>query len=449
MVSVNIDDIIFNCKKLVKSQMGLLLDRYNRNPDYGWIDTKYDPVTLKDFPDEDLIYGKNTVYSWIQGRALEAITGHAVWLENSGSVDEREISHNLFHIIPTLYSKLQIARDVNHGRLFFFMTPCGKPFVIQDGRPVYLESAPPGRANYSDLFAAKGLYSAAWLLNDSGKIDKAREYCRNVYNAIMQGTFITDQQCLDPKNPSSHSPDRKSHGPYMIAIGMTDLLVKNEPCQENIQMGLNLINYVVQNHINFDKRWPILDRFDFVEFIDNKGDLYKLNGSIILDPGHVMEFIGLTLKFFNTVEMTGSASENQQVIIRFIKPFLLPIFRRVFEFGFLKYGGFCKWFDLISKVPVNSEMPWWPVLETMRTAAFCLKECKEQTDIDFTLNVIRKCYKALFDNFVVNNKYQTIRQMLAPDGSESKSIPATAGMDPGYHTGLALIDFINLFSKRI
>ena len=58
-----------------------LIDRYDRNPDYHFIDTKLDLLTGRDFGPEDAWYQRReTIYPWIQGRALEALAGHWRWL---------------------------------------------------------------------------------------------------------------------------------------------------------------------------------------------------------------------------------------------------------------------------------------------------------------------------------------------------------------------------------
>ncbi len=38
-------------------------------------------------------------------------------------------------------------------------------------------------------------------------------------------------------------------------------------------------------------------------------------------------------------------------------------------------------------------------------------------------------------------------QTLRPDGNPSRTIPATPDADPGYHTGLSLLDCIEMIDK--
>ena len=64
---------------LLATVMGAIVDRYERSPDYPFIDTKLDLTSGRDFPEDDPIRGRSAVYGWIQGRGLEALAGHGLW----------------------------------------------------------------------------------------------------------------------------------------------------------------------------------------------------------------------------------------------------------------------------------------------------------------------------------------------------------------------------------
>jgi hypothetical protein len=65
---------------ILLSVMELLAGRYESDPAYPFIDTKIDLLTGEDFPRQDRMRGKDAVYGWIQGRGLEAIAGHCLWM---------------------------------------------------------------------------------------------------------------------------------------------------------------------------------------------------------------------------------------------------------------------------------------------------------------------------------------------------------------------------------
>lgn len=51
-----------------------------------FLDTKYHVGRGEDFDQDDPLRGDQVIYSWIQGRGLEALTDHARWLEKEETV---------------------------------------------------------------------------------------------------------------------------------------------------------------------------------------------------------------------------------------------------------------------------------------------------------------------------------------------------------------------------
>ncbi len=66
--------------------LDLMLERYEQQPDYPFIDMKFNTVTGTDFsvPDDPKkdVKSRNVVFGWIQGRALEALVGHVKWFRD-------------------------------------------------------------------------------------------------------------------------------------------------------------------------------------------------------------------------------------------------------------------------------------------------------------------------------------------------------------------------------
>ena len=108
--------------------MGVIADRYDRTPNYPFIDTKLDLITGEDFPADDPARGPNAIYGWIQGRGLEALAGHCRWMRRRqlGS----DLLPRLEGMMREVLDKLRDMRARNGGHLFFFMTPDGDPFVL-------------------------------------------------------------------------------------------------------------------------------------------------------------------------------------------------------------------------------------------------------------------------------------------------------------------------------
>jgi mannose/cellobiose epimerase-like protein (N-acyl-D-glucosamine 2-epimerase family) len=104
-------------------------------------------------------------------------------------------------------------------------------------------------------------------------------------------------------------------------------------------------------------------------------------------------------------------------------------------------GGICKAVDLVARKPVNDDMPWWPLPETMRAAALLLRLAPDHPRRGEIVAAAADCARALFGPFrsPVSGLFLQTRDAR---GEPSLAVPATPDADPGYHTGLCLIDFI-------
>src|SRR3989339_1343146 len=77
------DDLLVCYKEMLLSVMQAITGRFKQNPGYGWVDTKINVITGQDFDPDDPIKGKNSIYGWIQGRALESIASHCRWMREN------------------------------------------------------------------------------------------------------------------------------------------------------------------------------------------------------------------------------------------------------------------------------------------------------------------------------------------------------------------------------
>ncbi|MBT4501987.1 MAG: hypothetical protein HOC74_29920, partial [Gemmatimonadetes bacterium] len=350
--------------------MTALADRADRHPDYPFVDTKLDLITGEDFPEKDPIRGRDTIYGWIQGRALEALAGHCIWIHRQG-LGAGLLARLQILMRRTLFQLRQMRRR-NNGRLSFFMTPEGAPFRLgTDGQKEFFE-LDPDVCGTSDLFCAKGMLAAARLLGDLETTDEARAYCHQVDDAIWQDRYASDQQPLDPKNPVTPVPGRHPHGQFMIQIGTAALMAAMEADRTSIPLGLRLIRHELRHHANLEKRLPELEEFDFWESIDDEGRPYRDGEGIVCDPGHALEFVGLALKFTSLIRHLGLASDQQLTEIDTIEAAMPPLLLHTFDLGFQPGpGGIIKAYDLVQRQPLNTDMPWWNLPETMRAAIFC------------------------------------------------------------------------------
>lgn len=87
----NRSDVVSDYSAVLLSNLHFIIDRYACKAGSPWIDTKIDLATGKDFPNSDVLRGPRTVYTWIQGRALEALAGHALWLKKNNHREDSVI----------------------------------------------------------------------------------------------------------------------------------------------------------------------------------------------------------------------------------------------------------------------------------------------------------------------------------------------------------------------
>ena len=428
-----------------------ILERFESRPDYPFVDTKLDLTTGRDFPDDDPIRGLDAVYGWIQGRGLEALAGHGRWLrERSGDADTSLPLPRIEAMIRAVLQTLRRIRDRNGGHLFFLMRADGTPFVV-DGDGVACNAAPltaDAPFNFSDLFASKGMLAAAGFLGEGPAESEALEYCRLVEEAIFGDRFVTDQQPLDPRNPVRPVPGRFTHGAHMISLGTVALRARLGDARA-LKSGLRLLQYEMAGHVELDGRIPWLESFDFWEAVDAEGHPYReSDGSVVCDPGHALEFVGLAANMIRHLRescvLTAEPCESLAAAEAVLPAILTHIHSMSFQPG---PAGICKSYDLVARRPINTDMPWWSLPETMRAAAHCVGLAADEETRRSCLRVLAACHNAFIRHYVRPDVHLMAVQTRGADGAVSMAIPATADADPGYHTGLSLIDLMETLER--
>ncbi len=150
-------NIISDYEAMLLSVMSLIVDRYEKDPRHPFIDTKINILMGLDFPENDPVRGKKTIYGWIQGRGLEALAGHCFWIKQRG-LDEVLLSRLEALLVEVLWAQRKFRRQ-NNGRSSFFMSPEGEPFALDDDSnrvPFSIEKHQP--YGTSDLFLSKGMF---------------------------------------------------------------------------------------------------------------------------------------------------------------------------------------------------------------------------------------------------------------------------------------------------
>ncbi len=428
-------DVIPVYESLCVDNLRCLVDRHRARPDYPFIDTKFKVLTGEDFASEGetlTIYSRHVIYGWPQGRGMESLAGHVIWLESLGGTEAQALATEARGMLSTLVQSVEALRRRNGGRIAFMMSQDGQPLrVTQDGRLAPLLELP-GEAGYSDLFCAKGLVAAARVLGLPALAAEAEAYLVRVIDAIRGGRFRTDQQPLDPRNRSEHIPGRVSHGPTMLALGAVALMLADDGDTAVWQeTGNAVIRHILDRYVNHGQ-FPQLAPWDYVEYLDSHGQPWFEDGRVVCDPGHTLEFVGLTAKVL--LRMAESPLHRQ------CREALPEILLRTFELGFNRDAlGICKTVDLASRRPVNDDMPWWSLPETIRAAALTMRLCPD-VDHDACGEVLRTCHGAFVEKYVNPAVYSLAYQTRNVRGEPVDVIPGCPDVDPCYHTGLSLID---------
>lgn len=432
-------------EKMLLDVLDALLERYERDPAYPFVDTKLNIITGRDhYPaaPETFFKGKEVIYAWIQGRALESLAGHAVWLKNCSLLTPDAAAARIVKIEIMLREVINSMEDIrtrNHGRMFFAFSPSGEPLETHRGQLRPLPRIPDG-SNYSDLFYSKGLLCAAAYLGMESKTAEAEHYFLRVVNDIRNRRFITDQQSFDPKNPVNAVAGKHLQGPFMIALSGIAEAAAITGRRAWLRQGQEFMEHIFKFHINLDGR-PELRQYDFWEAVDSSGNPWNENDMILCDPGHALEFAGLSLKCLLQMNNVPEFAGFMEKCRRFYPELIGHCFQQGFN---AEAGGICKSYDLKTRKPVNTDMPWWSLPETIRAAAEMLEFAPESTPA--MLKIIEQCSAAFLGKFVNPAVHSMSYQTRGADGRPVDVIPATPDADPGYHTGLSIIEFLNIIS---
>ena len=442
---------------LLQKGFSVILERAQRDPTYPWLDMKFSPIDGRDFSKDDPIRGKGRVYSWIQGRGLEALAEY-YWYGLKYELFEQGSSEAdlILQVVEKVSSALWKGWQKQGGHLFFTLSlsnweekgPEGRGLkgvpepTLKGGDDSNSVSKDPGELyTYSDIFCSRGLYAAALALENESVKEKARAYCIDVLDAVWEGRIYNDQVSFDPKNPITPVPGRKSHAPYMLMIPTVALLCRFERQNRRknrwFEEGLRLIEYVLEHHVNLPgkstTRFPELAPYDFLEYLDTEGNPYvtRLQNEecILCDPGHALEFVGLSTAFLKgRKDLSTALSTMGESLYR--------VFQRNLQNGFQeKLGGIVKLFDLRNRRPVNPDMPWWSLPETMRAAW----ECRTWGEEAQCMRALACCWNSLVQHYIGENPGDFCIQNRNSEGNISVTIPAVPDVDPLYHTGLPLL----------
>ncbi len=454
MVPLNLADSVAKLKLLIpgyeemlKTVLIAILDRFERNEDYNFIDTKLNVITGKDFyplkAGDPPYKSKDIIYSWIQGRGLEALAGHMEWIENSDAFSSAQ-RQNLITRLKSMTGKVlkqnERNRIANNGHMFFCTTLDGIPLTIANDGSFIRINNPNVQSNLSDLFYSKGLLKAAWKVKRKECFNDGVRYFKNVIVDIINNNFYNDQQTFDPKNKVVSIPGKINQGPLMVSLLGLAEIGKITQSEIWFDYAESIIRRIINFHVNRGQHKD-LEMYDFFEAVDKNGKIWINEDGILCDPGHAIEFIGLATKCL----LLMRKHVKYEKIIKECKQLFPKILLHIFKLGFNENaGGIYKGYDLRNRKVMNSDMPWWSLPETMRASIELLQLDSQTPFKDDLVTIITKCSNAFITSYINYNVYMMAYQTRNDSGQVIELIPATPDADPGYHTGLCMIDFITI-----
>jgi hypothetical protein len=428
--------------------MTAIMDRYDRRPDYPFLDTKLSLIDGTDFAADDPLRGPGTIFTWIQARGMEALAGHETWLQQCPNVvDElkKSLGTRMHKALAEVTGRMEAIR-ARAGRLTFMMSPEGQPLrIADDGRVEPFELSSDSPVNISELFYVKGLAAAAGALGDQGLLAEAVRWFAAMQEDILQDRQISDQQRLDPNNQAIGGvPGR--HGPRMIPLSAAAVFLVSTGNPRYQDLGLSYIDHALDHLINTTADNALCRKYDMWEFVGDDGKPWLEEGGVLRsDPGHATEFVGLALKFLRACRQQGTLGAADPKRVARQLEILPQVFERNFQTGFLFNGvGIVKQVDLVSRRVLHPDVPWWSLPEALRGALGAAQVVAPADGPRFA-DIAVRCSNAFFKHFVRADLHLMAYQTLDRHGRPINAIPATPDADPGYHTGLSVIDCLDSF----
>ncbi len=441
-------------RNIVLTNITHVLARFERNPGYGFIDTKFSLLTGKDFSDQDPIRAKSTLYGWIQARGLESLATHALWLaaDSEASAEVKDtLTPRLMAATRVLVQNLEALRSNAGGHLTFMMNRQGQSIgIAADGsaQPLTLDFS--GRNTLSDLFHVKALAAASVALGDGELAALAEARGQSIYADILGRKLYFDQQPFDVKNPVRQVPGRHILGPLMIGIYACSWLARATNKAEWTAKGNALIDKALAEHCHTGPQTAHLKPGDFWEFVDDQSHPYRQDNALLSDPGHGIEVAGLGLRHLIQTHGVARSAQGAWDNPSEKRARLLSLaLQQNFANGWAPTGnGLFKLINLDTRMPYNTQLPWWSLPEAMRAAAACALIAANPPEKQRALGVFQKAFTAFTQNFVRPDLHLMAYQALDENAKPLDIVPATPDADPGYHTGLSLLDAIQWLSHK-
>jgi hypothetical protein len=404
----------------------MLLARHRARRDWPYIDTKFNPNTGQDLPAERY----RMLHTWFLGRATQSLAEHLDWLERLEdlSAPEREEANALFgRLIGNMAAALRTILEKNHGRVPFRVN-LDLEAVDADGNRI---EADPDRAGAGDVFGAKGLIAEG----SDANVELGIGLLLVAGGRIRDGRYDFQQYAVQPKGIAQSGKMLLEDAARTVFAATTD----PQRRAQVLDLCADLLAEVLDRH--YDPATAV-----FSEYLDEDSG----RPGHYLDPGHAAELVGLGLGAVECMRaQTAWLNDERKALIRHACRELPRLLVKATELGFNSiYPGLFKAVDNRTGEPINDEMPWWNLPETMRAAVRAYEVSDDEPVRTRCLQIVQQCHNAYFQHYLNRDKmlfpYQTIS---GRTGKVLDQVPAVPEGDPLYHTNLALLDMLDVLGR--
>ncbi len=414
----------FIMNTVIEPGIRLFVRRNDVRPEFPYMDTKFNPNTGKEFPEEKY----EILYSWVLGRGSEALVAHLPVIDSLPGLTgaEKHKTRSAFEkMIDSMTAAIIAMMKRNEGGCPFITDRSFRPVDAAGNR---IEAAANAKT-FGHIFCAKGIIAEGSRNNVSRGYEMAKELVR----------FAGENRIGGDRGPLDR--ERISHGGRMIMLAALALMARKgtEPGMraQALDAAEEFIEYILDHH--YDPETAV-----FAEYTDPTGT-ERLD---LLDPGHANELVGLGLLCLELMESDTMTESRRALLERCAVEFPRLLVKST-ELGWnKKHDGMYKLVNAKTGEVLDNDLPWWNLPETMRAGIRAYEVAKDESVRKQCLEAVRICHNAYFTKYL--NKDLMLFPYQTRSGETGEVIdkpPAIPEGDPLYHVNLTLLDYLNVLKR--
>ncbi len=409
---------------MLEAGLDLYLRRRKARPEFPFFDTKFNPNTGEDFPESS--YDRLT--GWFLGRGAEACAAHLDTLEDlySDPHHQQAVRQMLTELREHYLDALMTVLERYGGSCPFIMDrsyQAADPWEAETEAKHKLLTA-------GTMFCAKGLLA----IKDPRGVLLGKRLVRDYVDAAYVNRYA-------PRG-NEYEPDIHAQSSFMLAFGAIPLVMDVSDAEEQTQwaqLTADMLTHVIDTF--YEPETGIM--YDYVDFRTGV-PLSKFN------PGHLSELVGLALQAADAVSSSeAEVSPHIHAVFNRAYTVLPSALVRTWEAGYCnKHHGIYQFVDITSGTPIQTDLPWWSLPETMR-AALRSAVVTDDVHVRTRLQEIYVVCSNDYFSYYINPAYGLFpfRTRSGENGRVLDSMPVLPEADPLYHTNLAWLDARRMLDK--